>query len=214
MKTFLHFIGGCYYSPEAFVTEAKRYGAQRRILTHHLKKINWGDRILCAFTTEKGIKVVGFFTVTYITGISEEGRKRLEEKGFVVRKVDNGGRTVIRACGSYITGPTYETKATCEEIYECIKETDANAPLFVSGPFTPLIPFYLVDYKFARLAYIEVDFEAIQEALKASPDRRLRGYFNTKTPRHDNKDGMVTTLGNYKKKELVKPKRFRALSLL
>ncbi len=84
-RSWLHWIGNCYYSIRSFIEEARLAGVSRRVPAQALRKMKWGDKIFLA-SKEKGLKtpvVFGYFKLTRLQGIKvnmNELPKHLRDK--------------------------------------------------------------------------------------------------------------------------------------
>jgi len=151
---WLHYIGG-KYTQKSFIAEAKRYGFSRRIPSHMLKLIKWGDPIY--FATWRGTKdltLIGdngkeeenhfkrgkaeIFAKGKIDRITIEDpevnrkvQERLRKEGKIIRTYGGSGRMVKRACGYYYEGGGAETTAELDEIYEIAVEVAGGKPFKV-----------------------------------------------------------------------------------
>jgi len=170
---WLHYIGKGLYSIDVFEREAKRFGVQRAIPFHMLKKFKWGDIILLAhwLRDENGegqAEVFGYFIVKGIShDLPTEIKEKLREKLDIV-SISSPGKIKYenRACGGYFLGLIIYVNDTPEDIEAKTKEVckelgyDPNkSKWFLRGPYQPLNKTILLKpAKFTR-GYIRVPIE-------------------------------------------------------
>ena len=140
---WLHFVGG-YYKRASFVAEAKRTGITRRIAPNQAKGITFGDVVRLATWGQNGAKAFGAFRIEQLTlndDIAEVVTRRLKAEGRATLS-DSGGRMIVRQCGSYELGPTWEVVAPASEVVElALAAADAlgvKASMMVGGPLIEL----------------------------------------------------------------------------
>ena len=63
---YLHFIGKQYYKRHQFISEARRYGVNRRIAPNVFRKMRMGDRVFLAQGDQRGSQIFGYFVFTRI----------------------------------------------------------------------------------------------------------------------------------------------------
>ena len=163
---WIHYIGKHIYSIKRLEREAKRYGVQRAVPFHMIKKFRWGDRILLAHRLGKDAEVFGYFTVESITHNLPDSvvDKLLRELNAVY--ISSEPVYERRFCGGYYIGGVALVDSSIEEFYEKVKEVckefgiDPNkVKWFLRGRYTRLKnTIILSPAKFTR-SYMKVEIE-------------------------------------------------------
>lgn len=201
---WLHFIGQKYYTRQAFIKEAMAYGASRRVSLADLKKMAWDDVVLCAMYEGKKSVLFGMFKITRLSGLTKEATAVLE-KFFGLEKIDNGGLSIRRGCGEYITGPEYRINATLAEIAEVLdalkrQGVDIGKPL-IGGPFAQHKPVVRLASIPHRQGFRLFDYQAFQVALQRATGKKVpvvRGQFYVSTaPGKGPREGAVQEVQDY-----------------
>lgn len=180
MNNWLHFIGRQYYTESQFLEESSSIGCSRRVALNVLKIMNFGDRVYCAMirNNEKSPVVLGCFTIEQLGGLSPESTIPIHEV-YPSQMVDLGGKTVLRRCGIYTTGPSYiVTNGTLEGIANLLSHEDNPGTLLIQGTWTPLEnPIRLTKVKF-RQGYRRFNVEkAVADALENRYHRAAGQYY-------------------------------------
>ena len=118
-QTWLHYIGGYYKTADAFVSEAQRIGISRRVAALAARGIQFGDRVILLRWNEGRPHA---FAEMQITGlvldheIAARVGRELEAQGKA--EYFEGGGSIQRACGSYISLGTWCVDAELSEIID------------------------------------------------------------------------------------------------
>lgn len=213
---WLHFIGQKYYTRKRFVDEARRYGITRRVSLQVLRSMDWDDTVLLAIVEGKTPVMFGQFQVTRLSGISKIARQALEAF-FGVKKISDGGTMVVRGCGSYLAGPSYQIDASLPEIAEFLDGIQRNGhdigKLMVGGTFQelshPMVRLKKIPF---RQGFRTFDYERFLEDLR--PQLPVQGnklpavsgqyYIFNHTPDRD-PGGTVEEVYDYFRREELKP---------
>lgn len=184
-KKWATIVTSATYSLERFVSEAERLGVNRVAPSYVVKKLKWGDPVICLwFQYKKRRKdrkdpktgyyipinapsgylwAIGYFNLETISprGISVSD---LQIKGKVV---SNTPTYVSRYCGSYIIASVMETEeeisAIAERAENLAKERGVNLTWFIGGPLVRFPkPIKLGYGKFFR-GYKLVNVKALQK---------------------------------------------------
>jgi len=111
------YVGG-YYTKKKFVEESQRLGVSRRAPASLVKQMCFGDTVM-VLDWQRGEPVVfAEFTITGLVlpgAITEKVAEQLEAEGKIKSKSEGGG-LVVRECGKYELGSSYEVDADCGEI--------------------------------------------------------------------------------------------------
>lgn len=138
MNTWLHFVGKSYYTPAKFEREAQKYGVSRRVSVQDLRKMTWGDKVYLAIKDGNQIaKVFGFFIIERLAGLDAETMQGVTTR-YGAEPIDMGGELVARECGQYITGASFRTEASIEDI--CRELPAEKLPLMVVGQYKSFGP--------------------------------------------------------------------------
>jgi len=207
---WLHWIGKSYYhTPKNFLTEARKFGITRRIGLKTLKRMKWGDRVVCIMR-EPGLKSGSLFMefpVTLISGLSAEVQGEVMAK-FDYEIVDLGGMMVSRGCGSYVTGPSATVNASIEEMAEVIEEADdPGLPMIGCRPheikiFTepwvimPAVPHRMGFRTFDGGTFLKL-LGSVENGKRLSIPGQL--YFDEEVDEQGEDTGQVETVINYAK---------------
>ena len=121
----LHWVGAEFYSIPEFVSEARKWGVNRRVKPQTLKGMNFGDRIYLV-SREKGLKspvIFGYFYLETVRGVrlDEETRERMEEETGKRIEVSQSDLSLLvkRGCGYAVTGGLYcTTDASIQELVD------------------------------------------------------------------------------------------------
>ena len=134
MQTWLHFIGKQYYTRASFLKEARREGVTRRVSLATLKRMRFGDRVLCAMLDGKSAVAFATFQITGLSGLSKAAVAALSD-GVQLTPVDLGGALVRRGCGSYMAGPCYQLAepVPLTDLVATLAKLDDPGKLMVSG---------------------------------------------------------------------------------
>jgi hypothetical protein len=140
------YVGG-YYSKAKFIEESQRLGVSRRAPASVVKQMCFGDTV-AVLDWQRG-EPVGFaeFVITGLVlphQIAEQVTEILEAEGKVKSKSKSeGGSTIVRECGTYDIGGSYEVTADIGEItYLAEQEAEvAQVPLdiLVQGQLTRIV---------------------------------------------------------------------------
>lgn len=178
MANWLHWIGKSYYTMNSFAKEAEKYGVSRRVSLQTAKQMTWGDTVYCAMLDGKTGVLFGYFTIERITGLSKEATQAVLET-HECTLTDEGGGVVSRGCGEYISGPSWQTKASLDEIVETVKEVKENGynegQIMIAGTFIELEKTRLLDIPF-RQGFRKFDSNAFYQAVKDNSNA-VRGQF-------------------------------------
>lgn len=163
MNTWLHFIGKSYYSELDFIKEAKQFGISRRVRLSILKQMQFGDRVLLAMMQGKTPVIIGEFVINELTGLDTDIVQGVITK-YGGNLIDMGGMRIERGCGMYITGCTYETKASIQEILQVADKSGVQCKPMVGGRYREFPKIRLLSVPYTR-GFRLFDYEAFQEAL-------------------------------------------------
>ena len=151
MTTWIHFIGQQYYSEKSFKAEALKYGVTRRISPLAAKQMSYGDRVLLAINDGKSAVLFGSFIVETLSGLGEEATQALKDR-CTLTQVAQGGRIVLRGCGSYVEGPTWHMNSpiSFDEIIETATEAGGENKFMLGGEFEDISRVRLQSMRFSQ----------------------------------------------------------------
>jgi len=206
---WLHWVGREYYTQKSFIKEAEKYGVTRRVSLQVAKQMSWGDRVFCAMLNRKQGEIFGCFTISTLSGLSSEVIEKINEETEVTM-TDPGGERVQRGCGEYMSGPSFQTEASLEEIVEIVenvreKNEDIGKPM-VGGKFTQIEPITLIDIPF-RQGFRKINGKALLHSAECN-NRRVQGQFYIDKEEAEplltqsmRESGLIQAIENYKRKE-------------
>jgi hypothetical protein len=124
------YVGG-YYTKAKFIEESQRLGVSRRAPASIVKQMCFGDTV-AVLDWQRGEPVL--FAEFVITGlvlpheIAEKVTEILEAEGKVKAKSE-GGSTIVRECGTYDIGTSYEVTADIGEIVLLAEQETEDNPI-------------------------------------------------------------------------------------
>jgi len=124
---WLHYVGG-FYTPQKFLTEAKKFGVSRRVAPNVARFMSYGDVIKLLDWNNGQPLLFAEFVISGISMDAEISEQLAPEliKEDKARLVSQGGNTVIRECGSYVTSATYQVDIGLGEVVEKANEIAAR----------------------------------------------------------------------------------------
>ena len=160
---WLHFIGKAYYTIPGFEHEAKLLGVSRKVSIRILSAFSWGDRIWIARGDMKtknrteplvGSVVLGYFRLECLSGLKPSFIKNIEDDLALV-SLGSSREIIERGCGSYQTGPQYQTRIPLTRISKILQRFDQCdfGDLLLQGSYFPLSPKLLMRDVTFRLGF-------------------------------------------------------------
>jgi hypothetical protein len=138
-NSWLHWVGAKYYTIDSFIKESNEYGITRRVSINDMKRMNFGDYVYC-IQKVKGANygsVFGRFMIIGISGMNEIAVSHLKSS-YDIKERGGGGTMVMRGCGFYIEGESYEIDATMPEIADILDKSN-KLGLFNNDEIRPMI---------------------------------------------------------------------------
>jgi len=177
VRTWLHFIGGQYYTLDSFVKEAEAEGVTRRVSPQVAEKMSYGDRVLLAMKRGKTPVAFGWFNIERLTGLGDAAMdaiwaEQYSDKEWSVEDLGGGGKAVTRGCGSYVTGPSLLIDRDLPEIMSALADMTAKeiGSLMVGGEFHdhPLVRLKDIPFRqgFRLFDYESFVAQALEEQMR------------------------------------------------
>lgn len=208
MSDWLHWIGKSNYTINSFAKEAAKYGVTRRVSLNVAKQMSWSDKVYCAMKDGKTGVIFGYFSIDRISGLSPYATT-LVTSTLENELVDEGGLTVSRGCGGYVTGARYIVTGDLQDIVRIVDDAnnecvDIGKPM-VGGMFQTITKIRLLDIPF-RQGFRIIDEIALLIA-STGDSNKVRGQFyihdnslKRPTPNYLKECGWVQAVENYKQR--------------
>jgi len=131
-----HYIGKQYKIPR-FIAEARKKGISRRVGSHFIKGMAFGDIVYLLRWNGKDNPVTTFATMRVIGLTFEQeiakkvGDRLIEEGRAVYQEAEGRGIAVLRECGSYTLAGSYAVDCELSEIVKLAEQAAGDEKLFV-----------------------------------------------------------------------------------